>query len=73
MPTLTDSGIDNATATPNHFALHRSGVIGQPGRIAYNRLVGTPNSGSTLQGVDGHGTLNSHIIGAYIPGGGGFL
>jgi uncharacterized repeat protein (TIGR01451 family) len=69
---LTDSGIDNATATPNHFALHRSGVIGQPGRIAYNRLVGTPNSGSTLQGVDGHGTLNSHIIGAYIPGGGVF-
>lgn len=69
---LTDSGIDNATTTPNHFALRRSGDITLAGRIAYNRLVGTPNSGSTLAGKDGHGTLNSHIIGAYIPSGGVF-
>lgn len=63
---LSDSGIDNGTATPNHFALHVGGVYNGPSRIVYNRLVGTPNSGSTLAGQDGHGTLNSHIIGGYV-------
>ncbi|MGO8700860.1 MAG: S8 family serine peptidase [Limisphaerales bacterium] len=27
----------------------------------YNRLEGTPNSGSTLAGCDGHGNLNTHL------------
>lgn len=63
---LTDSGIDNGTSSPNHFALHQSGVWNGASRIVYNRLVGTPNSGSTLAGQDGHGTINSHIIGGYV-------
>ncbi|MBS0486726.1 MAG: S8 family serine peptidase, partial [Proteobacteria bacterium] len=63
---LSDSGIDNGTTTPNHFALHVGGVYNGPSRIVYNRLVGTPNSGSTLAGQDGHGTLNSHVIGGYV-------
>lgn len=63
---LSDSGIDNGTTSPNHFALHVGGAIGGASRIVYNRLVGTPNSGSTLAGQDGHGTLNSHIIGGYV-------
>jgi hypothetical protein len=68
---LSDSGIDNATQTPNHFGLYRLGDSTNPSnsRIIYNRLVGTPNGGSTLQGCDGHGTLNSHIIGGYVPSG----
>src|SRR5882724_845999 len=68
---LSDSGIDNATQTPNHFGLYRLGDSTNPSnsRIIYNRLVGTPNGGSTLQGCDGHGTLNSHIIGGFVPGG----
>src|SRR5262249_38498981 len=41
-------------------------------RIAYTRLVGTAHTGSTLQGCDGHGNLNSHIIGGYVPTGGIF-
>src|SRR5262249_11869488 len=54
---LSDSGIDNGTTTPNHFLLYR---VGDPtsaanSRVIYNRVVGTPNSGSTLQGCDGHG------------------
>jgi hypothetical protein len=32
----------------------------------YARLEGTANSGSTLQGCDGHGNLNAHIIGGYV-------
>ena len=63
---LSDSGIDNGTAAPNHFGLRGGGVYNGPSRIVYNRLVGTPNSGSTLAGADGHGTINSHIIGGYV-------
>jgi subtilisin family serine protease len=68
---VSDSGIDNATQTPNHFGLYRVGDSTNPSnsRIIYNRLVGTPNPGSTIQGCDGHGTLNSHIVGGYVPTG----
>jgi len=63
---VTDSGVDNATpATPNHFGLYTGGSINQPSRLVYARLEGTPNGGSTIQGCDGHGTLNAHIIGGY--------
>ncbi len=80
---LSDSGIDNGTTSPNHFALYTGGETLSPSRVVYNRLAGTANgrSGvacspalgqngqygfvSTLQGWDGHGTLNSHIIGGY--------
>ena len=64
---VSDSGIDNATTSPNHFALYRLGVRPGTSRVVYNRLEGTPNAGSTLQGCDGHGTLNAHIVAGYIP------
>lgn len=38
-------------------------------RVVYNRLEGSPNSGSTIEGCDGHGTLNTHIIAGYVPSG----
>jgi subtilisin-like proprotein convertase family protein len=68
---LSDSGIDNATTIPNHFGLYRTAVPTNPAnsRVIYNRLVGTPNTGSTLQGCDGHGNENAHIIGGYVPTG----
>jgi subtilisin-like proprotein convertase family protein len=71
---LTDSGVDNATTTPNHFGLYRIGdpTVPANSRIIYNRLVGTPHAGSTLQGCDGHGNENAHIIGGYVPTGGIF-
>ncbi len=62
---VCDSGLDNGTSTPNHFGLYTSGNTGLASRVVYARLEGTPNSGSTLQGCDGHGTLNGHVIGGY--------
>ena len=62
---VTDSGIDNGSVAPNHFGLYTTGILTSPSRVAYNRLEGTANPGSTLVGCDGHGNLNSHIIGGY--------
>jgi len=62
---VSDSGLDNGTATPGHFGLYPEGNPALASRVAYNRLVGTPNTGSTIRGCDGHGTLNSHIIAGY--------
>ncbi|SEK53333.1 Immune inhibitor A peptidase M6 [Stigmatella aurantiaca] len=62
---VSDSGLDNGTQLPNHFGLYTAGDVTATGRVAYNRLEGTANSGSTLQGCDGHGTLNAHIIAGY--------
>jgi PKD repeat protein len=62
---VSDSGIDNGTTSPGHFGLYLGGDSTQSSRVAYNRLIGSPNGGSTLQGCDGHGTLNTHIIGGY--------
>src|SRR5580765_2504499 len=69
---LSDSGIDNGMVTPGHFGLYTGGDINQPSRVVYNRLEGTPNGGSTMQGCDGHGTLNSHIICGYNNAAPGF-
>jgi PKD repeat protein len=62
---VTDSGIDNGTTFPGHFGLYKFGDTNQSPRVIYNRLLGSPNPNSTLQGCDGHGTLNSHIIAGY--------
>jgi hypothetical protein len=62
---VSDSGIDNGTTSPNHFGLYLSGTRPGTSRIVYNRLVGTPHAGSTLQGCDGHGNLNTHIVLGY--------
>jgi hypothetical protein len=62
---LTDSGVDNGTNKPFHFGLYVGGNTNAVSRILYNRLEGTPNGGSTIQGCDGHGTINAHIIAGY--------
>ena len=69
---VCDSGLDNGTNNANHFGLYTAGNTALASRVVYNRLEGTPNSGSTLQGCDGHGTLNGHIIGGYNDRTGGF-
>ncbi len=63
---VTDSGLDNGTTNINHFGLYRGGTTSGISRVRYTRLEGTANSGSTLQGCDGHGNLNAHIIGGYV-------
>ncbi|WP_233261949.1 S8 family serine peptidase [Vitiosangium sp. GDMCC 1.1324] len=62
---VSDSGIDNGTTLPNHFGLYLNGDVTGTSRVVYNRLEGTPNTGSTIQGCDGHGTLNSHIVAGF--------
>ncbi|WP_233261948.1 S8 family serine peptidase [Vitiosangium sp. GDMCC 1.1324] len=62
---VSDSGIDNGTSLPNHFGLYLNGDVTGTSRVVYNRLEGTANSGSTLQGCDGHGNLNSHIVAGF--------
>ncbi len=64
---VTDSGIDNGTTSPNHPALYSGGNFTNSSRVIYNRLEGTPHAGSTLQGCDGHGNLNAHILGGFVP------
>ena len=63
---ITDSGVDDGSVTPNHFALYANGTHQGASRVVYNRLEGTPNPGSSLQGCDGHGTINAHIAAGYI-------
>jgi hypothetical protein len=62
---VSDSGLDNGTLNPNHFGLFTTGTFASGARVSYVRLEGTPHSGSTLQGCDGHGNLNAHIIAGY--------
>lgn len=62
---LTDSGIDNGTTLPGHFGLYESGNPAANSRVAYQRLEGNPNAGSTTAGWDGHGNLNAHILGGF--------
>jgi hypothetical protein len=62
---VSDSGLDNGTSLPNHPNLYIQGITSNASRVVYNRLEGTPNPGSTLKGCDGHGTLNSHVVGGY--------
>jgi len=69
---VTDSGVDNGGTAPNHFGLYQLGATNLPSRLVYNRLEGTPNSSSTQEGCDGHGTLNAHIVAGFNDQGVGF-
>lgn len=70
---ISDSGIDNGTTQPGHFALYRLGDTNQPSRVVYNRLEGAPNPpASTVAGCDGHGNLNTHIVAGYTDQPAGF-
>jgi hypothetical protein len=65
---ISDSGIDNGTTQPNHFGLYPGGNTNDVSRVVYSRLEGTSNSPSTLEGCDGHGTINAHIIAGFDDG-----
>jgi len=62
---ITDSGIDNGTQTPGHFGLYTLGNTSLPSRVVYNIPQGRANPGHTLEGCDGHGNLNTHIVAGY--------
>lgn len=61
-----DDGLDNATTSPNHPSLYVFGDKSNASRVAYARKEGLA-SGSEIRGCEGHGTLNSHIVGGYVP------
>lgn len=63
---VSDSPIDNGTKIINHFALYRLGSLSSSCRVRYARLVGTLFPGGSTQAVDGHGTVDAHIIGGYV-------
>lgn len=67
---ISDSGIDNGTPSPNHFGLYPDGNTNAASHVVYSRLEGTPNTGSTLAGCDGHGTLNAHLVTGFDDGAG---
>ncbi len=69
---VTDSGIDNGTIAPGHFGLYQSGNPALSGRVAYNRIEGTPHIGSSAAGCDGHGNLHAHIIAGFNDASAGF-
>jgi hypothetical protein len=62
---VTDSGVDNGTTTPNHFGLYLSGVRPGTSRVVYARLEGTASPGSTIEGCNGHGNLDAHVVAGY--------
>ena len=70
---VTDSGIDNGTTSPGHFALYPLANTTRPSRVVYSRFERTVfNPGASLQGCDGHGNLNAHILAGYSAQTGGF-
>jgi hypothetical protein len=62
---IADSGVDNATTHPNHPGLYQGGDPAAASRVLYNRLEGQAIFGDTIEGCDGHGNINAHIIGGY--------
>jgi subtilisin-like proprotein convertase family protein len=62
---VSDSGIDDGTTAPNHFGLYANGILGGISRVIYNRLEGFALGGGVIQGCDGHGTINAHIIAGF--------
>jgi hypothetical protein len=62
---VSDSGVDDGTTAPNHFGLYVDGILGGLSRVVYNRLEGFPLGGGVIQGCDGHGTINAHIIAGF--------
>ena len=64
---VTDSGVDNGlTNDVRHFALFRQGTTNDVARLRYARLEGSPSTGSSIKGLDGHGNINAHIIAGYV-------
>jgi uncharacterized protein YegP (UPF0339 family) len=65
---ISDSGVDNATTHPNHPGLYVSGNTSAASRLIYGRLEGIPLFGDTIEGCDGHGNINAHIIAGFNDG-----
>ena len=62
---VSDSPIDNGTTSINHFALYRLGNLNELCRVSYARVEGFLFPGGSMEAIDGHGTIDAHIIAGY--------
>lgn len=64
---VADSGIDNGTTSPAHFGLYVGGSVSNTSRVVYNHYESliAPTGSNSMEGCDGHGTINAHIIAGY--------
>ncbi len=63
---LTDGGIDNGTVTPASSDLYEGGKATNPDRVAYvHKLTSDTLDPLSVQGCDGHGTINASILAGY--------
>ena len=67
---ISDTGLDNGTTTPFQFLVYRLGdsTLAADSRVSYVVQTGSA-SASDLPGCNGHGNLNTTIIGGYVPTG----
>lgn len=63
---VSDSGVDNGTTSPNHFAFYRNGDKTQASRLAYRVTYGAAGADAGT-GAGGHGQINCSILGGYVP------
>lgn len=68
---ISDDGLDNGSIagvlnTTNHFGLYKTGNTGLASRVAFIHKTGNATDADT-KGCDGHGNLNTHIVGGYVP------
>ncbi|HQW45574.1 MAG TPA: S8 family serine peptidase [Chitinophagaceae bacterium] len=68
---VVDDGLDNGSVggvlnTTNHAGLYTSGNTGLSTRVAFIHKQGTAIDADT-KGCDGHGNLNTHIVGGFVP------
>lgn len=69
-----DAGASSTIGTPNpttHFALFREGNPALNSRIVFIRPYGSATVNDT-RGCLGHGNINAHIIGGFVPSASGF-
>ncbi len=63
---VTDGGIDNGTDTPAGADLYENGSKANPDRLAYvHKLTSDTLDPLSIQGCDGHGTINASILAGY--------
>ncbi len=68
---VVDDGLDDGSVSDvmnpvRHFALYKNGDMGSSTRVAFNFKSGTAADNDT-KACDGHGNINAHIIGGYVP------
>lgn len=73
---VVDSGIDSGGTggvpnTTSHFALFRQGDPTTTSRVVFARPYGTATDADTA-GCFGHGALDAHILGGFVPDGAPF-